>query len=84
MRYLLLTLFATTLIGCSHVKVRPEPVQAGCVNEPPPVTAPLPFQPCPSGLTVCLDLDGAKVLQQNLRGMKDWIDAAWTRCGPRS
>lgn len=83
MRSLLLTLCVVTLTACSHAKVKPPPVQEGCIKDPPPVTAPLPFKPCPDGLTVCLDIDGAKVLQANVRGMKDWIDAAWTRCGPR-
>jgi hypothetical protein len=82
MTRLLLTACVLTLTACSHAKTKPEPVRVGCVNEPPPVTEALPFLPCPDGLTVCLDLDGAKVLQRNVRDMKNWIDSVWIRCGP--
>jgi len=82
MRILLLTAFALTLTACSHARVKPETVRIGCVNEPPPVTSALPFLPCPDGMTVCLDQQGALVLRNNIRVMKNWIDSAWTRCGP--
>ena len=82
MRSLLLAAFVTTLLACSHAKVKPTVVQPGCIMTPPPVTVAPVYAPCPDGLTICLDQPNAIVLRDDLRRMKDWINEAWLRCGP--
>ena len=82
MRKLLLLTFVMSLIACSHAKVKPTTIQAGCLREPPPVTEALEFSDCPDDLAICLNLDQARQLVKDMWRMKNWEDEAWRRCGP--
>lgn len=83
MRMLLLPALLLTLTACSHAKVKPSAIQPGCMKTPPPPMEVVAFSPCPPDLAICLDLNAAKALRNNVRGMSNWIQEAWLRCGPR-